>query len=97
MGEEVTDRAILKNPYLIYECDRLQPGTIAFRTIDQGAFPDKAIADAHPLPDPSAMIGPVDGRRLRAASAAVLETGASDGHTLGSFLESYPTPRFAPW
>ena len=80
--EEVTDRAILKNPYLIYECDRLQPGPIAFRTIDQGAFPEKAIADAHPLSDPSAMTGPVDGRRLRAATAAVLEAGASDGHTL---------------
>jgi hypothetical protein len=80
--DEVTDGAILKNPYLIYECDRLQPGPIAFRTIDQGAFPEKAIASAYPLPDPSAMNGPVDGRRLRAATAAVLEEGASDGHTL---------------
>jgi hypothetical protein len=28
------------------------------------------------------MTGPVDGRRLRAATAAVLETAAQDGHTL---------------
>ena len=81
-GEEVTDAAILKNPYAIYECDRLQSGPISFRTIDQGAFPEKPVADAHPVPAPSAMSGPVDGRRLRAATAAVLEEAAADGHTL---------------
>ena len=80
--EEITDRVILKNPYLIYECDRLQLGPVAFRTIDQGAFPDKAIATVHPLPEPSAMTGSVDGRRLRAATAAILERAANDGHTL---------------
>ena len=81
--EEITDSAILKNPYLIYEYDRLQPGPVAFRTIDQGAFPEKAIAGAHPLPAPSSMSGPVDGRRLRGATAAVLEAAATDtGHTL---------------
>lgn len=80
--EEVKDAAILKNPYLIYECDRLKPGAIAFRTIDQGAFPERPIASAHPLAAPSAMTGPLDGRRLRAATAAVLEEAARDGHTL---------------
>ena len=80
--EEITDRAILKNPYLIYECDRLQLGPVAFRTIDQCAFPEKAIAKIHPLPKPSAMKGPVDGRRLRAATAAILESAANGGHTL---------------
>ena len=80
--EEIIDLAILKNPYLIYECDRLQPGPVALRTIDQGVFPEKAIASVHPLPDSSAMTGPVDGRRLRAATAAILESAANDGHTL---------------
>ena len=80
--EEVTDRAILKNPYLIYQCDRLQLGPLAFRTIDQGAFPEKVPASVHPLPKPSAMKGPVDGRRLRAATAAILESAADEGHTL---------------
>lgn len=83
MGDEaVTDRAILKNPYLIYECDRLQIAPIAFRTVDQGIFPDRAVAAVHPLAEPSAMNGPVDGRRLRAATAAILERAADDGHTL---------------
>ena len=73
---------ILNNPYLIYECDRYQPEPIAFRTIDQGAFPEKQIANIHTVPQPSAMKGPVDGRRLRAATAAILESAANDGHTL---------------
>jgi len=81
-GEEVSDPAILKNPYMIYECDRLQSEPIAFRTVDQGAFPEKDIANAHPIPVPSAMTGPVDGRRLRAATAAILEQAVYDGHTL---------------
>jgi ATP-dependent exoDNAse (exonuclease V) alpha subunit len=81
-GEEIADAAILRNPYLLYECDRLQPDPIAFQTIDQGAFPEKAIASVHPLPEPSQIAGPVDGRRLRAATAAVLESAAADGHTL---------------
>jgi hypothetical protein len=80
--EEISDAAILKNPYTLYECDRLQPEPIAFPTVDQGAFPEKPIASAHPIPAPSAMTGPVDGRRLRAATAAVLEHAAVDGHTL---------------
>ena len=81
-NEEITDAAILHNPYVIYECDRPQLAPIAFQTIDQGAFPEKAIANAHPLPEPSSITGPVDGRRLRGATAAVLESAASDGHTL---------------
>jgi hypothetical protein len=78
-NEEVSDADILKNPYILYECDRLQPEPIAFRTIDQGAFPEKPVANAHPVPAPSAMTGPVDGRRLRGATAAVLEGAASEG------------------
>ena len=81
-SEEISDTAIIKNPYALYECDRLQPAPIAFRTIDQGAFPEKPIANAHPIPAPSQMTGPVDGRRLRAATAAILEDAAVDGHTL---------------
>ena len=67
---------------MLYECDRLQPEPIAFRTIDQGAFPEKPIASAHPVPSPSVMAGSIDGRRLRAATVAILEDAAVDGHTL---------------
>ncbi|UWR45360.1 AAA family ATPase [Phaeobacter inhibens] len=83
-GEELTDAEIMANPYLLYECDRDQPDSIAFETIDQGAFPEKAIATKHPLEAPSKINGPVDGRRLRAATAAVLEEAAINGHTLMS-------------
>lgn len=81
-SEEVADAAIVKNPYILFECDRQQPEPIAFRTVDQGAFPEKPVANAHPVPAPSVMTGPVDGRRLRAGTAAVLEEAAADGHTL---------------
>jgi len=79
---EIEDSSILKNPYIVYECDRLQSEPIAFRTIDQGAFPEKPVTNAHPIPEPSRMTGPVDGRRLRAATAAMLEKAADEGHTL---------------
>ena len=74
--KEISDADILTNPYILYECDRLRPEPIAFRTIDQGAFPDKPVARRASVPAPSAMTGPVDGRRLRAATAAVLEDAA---------------------
>jgi len=47
-------------------CARLQPEPIAFRTIDHGASPEMPIANAHPIPVPSIMTGPVDGRRRKA-------------------------------
>lgn len=81
-GEEITDNMILSNPYLIYECDRDQLDPVAFRTIDQGAFPERPIASVYPLPEPTALKGPVDGRRLRAATTTILESAANDGHTL---------------
>ena len=61
---------------------RLLPEPIAFRTIDQGAYPEKPVASAHPIQEPSRMTGPVDGRRLRAATAAILEAAGGEGHTL---------------
>ena len=79
---EIKDSQVTNNSYLIYECDRLQPEPIAFQTIDQGAFPEKDIANVHPIPEQSRMTGPIDWRRLRAATAAILEKAASDGHTL---------------
>ena len=86
-GEELSDAAIMANPYLLYECDRDQPESIAFETIDQGAFPEKAIASKHPLDAPSKLSGPVDGRRLRAATTAVLEEAAINGNSLMSRAE----------
>jgi AAA domain len=82
LGEPVSDDAIVANPYLLFECDRGQVDPIAFRTVDQAVFPQAAVLDVHPVPAPSAMTGPVDGRRLRAATLSVLEEAANDGHTL---------------
>ena len=82
LGKPIADDAIVINPYLLFECDRGQVDPTAFRTVDQAVFPQAAVLDAHPVPVPSAMTGPVDGRRLRAATLSALEEAANDGHTL---------------
>lgn len=82
LGQPISDDAIVANPYLLFECDRGQVDPIAFRTVDQAVFPQDVVHTAHPVPQPSAMTGPIDGRRLRAATLSVLEAAASDGHTL---------------
>lgn len=81
-NDEISDGAIVQNPYALYECDRLQAIPIAFLTIDQGAFPEKPVAQSHPISEPSSMTGPADARRLRAATTAILEAAATEGHTL---------------
>ena len=95
-GEALSDADIKQNPYLLYECDRDQPESIPFETIDQGAFPEKAIAFKHPLEAPSKITSPVDGRRLRAATAAVLEEAATNGHTLMARADIIATLRDKP-
>jgi energy-coupling factor transporter ATP-binding protein EcfA2 len=86
----LTDRQVLENPYLLYECDRdeaqlcEQPEDrrIALETIDRGVFADPAVRALHPLPVPEPVTDPFDARRVRALAGAVLERGAGDGHTL---------------
>jgi len=79
---EVTDLDLLKNPYLLYELDRHAEDPIALLQIDRGLFPDPQIRDKHPLPRPSALEGPLDGRRVRAFVIDALEQAAIEGHTL---------------
>ena len=83
---ELTD-AILENPYLLYEKDRISIEPIGLWTIDRGIFADQEILRRHPLPK-ECMIDPDefdDPRRLRAACLKILEQAASEGgHTLVS-------------
>lgn len=82
-GIEGTDREFLENPYLLYERDRSSLDPISVKTVDRGLFPDPVVAQKHPLPDPSAMKGPLDPRRVRALATHVLEhAAAEEGHTL---------------
>ncbi|MES1243724.1 MAG: AAA family ATPase [Acidobacteriota bacterium] len=79
---EVTDKAILANPYLLYELTRLTGDPVSVWTVDRGVFPDAVIRDKHPLPEPSALDAGTDARRVRALSVKALEDAASAGSTL---------------
>jgi hypothetical protein len=68
-GIEITDKAILENPYLLYELTRATPDPISIWTVDRGVFPDDVIRKKHPLPEPSALDAGTDARRVRAVSA----------------------------
>lgn len=81
-GFETTDKAILANPYLLYELSRLTGDPVSVWTVDRGAFPDAVISDKHPLPEPSALDAGTDARRVRALAVKVLEDAESAGSTL---------------
>ena len=79
-----SDRELLENPYLIYELDRVAPDPVGLATVDRGLFPRSAAARAalthDPLPEP--VDEAADDRRVRAASVAVLEKAAEQGHAV---------------
>jgi hypothetical protein len=81
-GIDATDKAIISNPYLLYELTRLTSDPVSVWTIDRGVFPDAVIRERHPLPEPSALDAGTDARRVRALSVKVLEDAASAGSTL---------------
>lgn len=84
------DEAILSNPYIIYESDRFadtrndseNTDPISLWTVDRGLYPPPAILNKHPIPDPSALEGPLDPRRIRSLTIFELEKKAQEGHTL---------------
>ncbi|PVX38191.1 AAA family ATPase [Janthinobacterium sp. 78] len=78
----INDAAILANPYLVYEDDRLQTDPIAFEIVDRGLFPVESIRADFPLPEPSRVREAIDQRRVRAAMILTLEEAAcNEGHT----------------
>lgn len=81
---DVHDTAILENPYLLYELDRVAPDPIEQAIIDRGLFPDTTIREQFPLPEPSAVHDATDQRRVRAFVVRELERAADEGHTLRS-------------
>lgn len=81
-GIKLTDRAIIENPYQLFESDRTTGDAVAFEVVDRGAYPVDVIRNRHPLPAPSAPEGRIDPRRVRALAVAVLDRAAGEGHTL---------------
>jgi len=81
-GINLSDAAILLNPYVLYEDDRLQPDPVAFEIVDRGVFPPESFRSAFPLPEPSLVREAIDERRVRAAMLMTLEEAArTEGHT----------------
>ncbi len=81
-GIDTRDRAILANPYLLYELTRLTADSVSVWTVDRGVFPVAVIREKHPLPAPTAMDAGTDARRVRAFTIKVLEDAAGGGNTL---------------
>jgi hypothetical protein len=81
-GIRCTDEEIVGNPYLIYELTRLTEMPVSIFTLDRGLFPEGIIRRKHPLPEPSALDGGTDVRRVRALTIWHLEKAADEGHTL---------------
>ena len=59
-----TDADILANPYLLYEADRLREDPIPVLAVDRGVLPPADVVTASPIPEPCAMEGPLDPRRV---------------------------------
>lgn len=81
-GIRCQDAEIIANPYLIYELMRLRANPVSLGVVDRGIFPDPVIREQHPLPEPSAIDGGLDARRVRAFVVQQLEHAADEGHTL---------------
>ena len=77
-----SDAALLRNPYLLFERDRRAADPIAFGTVDRGLFPDEALREEAPVPEPGRIEDPADERRVRALVVDLLKDAAVEGHTL---------------
>jgi hypothetical protein len=85
-----TDEEIIANPWLIAERDLGggEDAAVALQDIDRGLLPDKALAAAPKVPEPSAAGSPGDPRRVRCALVSVLRESATAGDSLLSLEET---------
>ena len=82
-GINLTDEDILTNPYRIYTSTRLGAMTVSPFVIDRGLLPPASVSKRSPIPEPTALDGALDERRVAALIVNVLESAAAEeGHTL---------------
>lgn len=81
---ECSDKEIIENPYLLYECTRLKQETlyISVKKIDRAVFPVESIQQKYPIEEPSKLDSDNDQRRIRALAVYVMEMAANEGHTI---------------
>ncbi len=95
-GIDVSDAALLANPYLFFEQDRHQDDPISVGSIDRGVFPVERIRAAFPVIGDSRVDDPLDERRVRALALDQLERQAEAGHALMSEERLVQAIRDAP-
>ena len=80
----IDERALLANPYQLFEEDRTEAEPISFRVVDRGLCPGNEVMSAHPLPEAcNPDLKEYDNaHRLRAACVEILEESTAIGHTL---------------
>ena len=81
-GIRADDAGLLRNPYRLFELDRYAADAIAFGAVDRGLFPDEAVREQFPVPEPSRIADPADERRVRALVVDLLQEASAEGHTL---------------
>ncbi len=81
-SKEKAQLEYLKNPYLLFENNRL--GTIPFpiSIIDKAIFSDRNILTRFPLPELTNLSSALDQRRIRAYAVQLLEDECVNGNTL---------------
>lgn len=92
----LSDRAILENPYVIYEHDRKSLDPVNLSVVDRGMSPPDEVSELFPMPEPSALKDAIDPRRVRALLVETLEQAASNGHTVLPGDQLILTVRRAP-
>jgi len=87
---DVSDRAILENPYRMVETDLGDPDdhAVSLGVVDRGLMPDSTVAAAHPVPEPSTIGSVLDQRRVRSAFVTVLRQASENGDALLSESEA---------
>ena len=83
-GISVSDKELIENPYLLYECTRLKQEDlyISVKKIDRAVFPVESIMERYPLEEPTRLTSDNDKRRIIALAVYVMENAATNGNTI---------------
>lgn len=79
-GIDLTDKELLKNPYLAFELTRETAEPISVWTIDKGLF--SKVSKKHKLFNGEKVFENIDPHRIRALSVNTMEQESSLGHTI---------------
>jgi hypothetical protein len=95
-GLLATDAELVRNPYLLFELDRITEDPVPVTVVDRGVFPDPIVRDRHPLPEPSSVDEAIDPRRVRALLIDRLEEAAANGNSLAPMSDAIQAVRDLP-